>query len=146
MRRRHWRIFSAALFAAGALSLIFCLTSLRYEQGVGVSTGAARACGIIISNGTIHFVSVAERIGKRVVFLNRPASNSRMDDINGHLGFKFRARYGDFVIGLPLWLTGPLLIAAGIWIRRRLCNFPKGMCRRCGYDLRATPDRCPECG
>jgi hypothetical protein len=54
---------------------------------------------------------------------------------------------------MPMWFVVALFailpLAAGVRHvrrRRRARRLAAGCCIACGYDLRATPERCPECG
>ena len=51
---------------------------------------------------------------------------------------------------LPYWLIASLLTVLPIaWARMRWRahrRMRSGLCAGCGYDLRASPERCPECG
>ena len=53
-------------------------------------------------------------------------------------------------IVVPLWL--PLMLSAAVPVGfvtarvRRACRSRLGHCPTCGYDVRVSPERCPECG
>jgi hypothetical protein len=53
-------------------------------------------------------------------------------------------------LGVPHWLLATIsLLLPAQWVRsaiRRRRGQRNGLCPQCGYDLRATPARCPECG
>lgn len=50
------------------------------------------------------------------------------------------------MLSFPLWLVGVALSAAPFLHLMARNRTPGFVCPSCGYDLRATPDRCPECG
>ncbi len=82
--------------------------------------------------------TLAERLGLRLIVepsafvLGMPASGATQALVN-----------------FPLWLVAALFAALparwGVVTWRRRKREP-GACTGCGYDLRATPHRCPECG
>ena len=81
---------------------------------------------------TERFIAEASKLSDPVLLLSVPVRRT--------------VRYHDLVGAaavLPVaWLAGRV-VAERV---RRGRERRKGLCRHCGYDLRATPTRCPECG
>ena len=81
------------------------------------------------------------------------------ESLSGRLGFEYNSgvasptpsKYRSLVV--PTWLPALLTAAPGtLWAirsarrRRMRRRRSRGQCVQCGYDLRASPERCPECG
>src|SRR5665213_547726 len=95
--------------------------------------------------------------GNRLRLWHRPAQGRWRGIRAGH-GFIIVVLSGGqprrrVYVSIPFWAAFALtLIFPAIslrrwigWLLRRRAP-AAGLCMRCGYDLRATPDRCPECG
>ncbi len=86
------------------------------------------------------------RNDRELTILYRP----RVDDVRYGFGFTPDHALGyrrGWNLQVPYaFAAALLLVAPAIYVRQRIRRPRPGHCPKFGYDLRATPDRCPECG
>ncbi len=94
------------------------------------------------------------RLGDVRWFSDPPSNHTRLPPDFEFAGFEYEYYPGDALsMGVPIWAV---LLVAGIfpltWWRgnrrlaRRKQRRESGLCASCGYDLRSSLGRCPECG
>ena len=144
------------------LSLLMCVgTGVLWTMSFWVSDArlvgdGANRWAIQSYDGAIHVINVPDV----------PSPQNLNNSSNSHicvctfpprpptfLGIGFSITPGNRFLAIPYWLIQSLtLVVPAVWFRRyrlhRITQFRRshGLCTICGYDLRGTPDRCPECG
>jgi hypothetical protein len=159
--------------AGTALSLLLCVAtavlwvrSYRYEdrcfgRGADVEAGTfteIRIRWVESTRGELHFVRSTTTIDRQ-----RPAPPETVRGFAA-LGFAALTHVGgasppsgkgsisnqSTLVGVPHWFVAAALLAVAFPGLRRAwqarMQIRASLCPHCGYDLRATPGRCPECG
>jgi hypothetical protein len=162
VKREGSNIRRRTFTALSVLSLLLCLATPALwvrSYRIGDAVGWPGETLAATSEGRLYFSFIAERFANENPW--RSVTVWQWSDRTGRRPvprFEF-AGFAYTTIGtpavstsfaVPMWFLVLLFaIAPAVWIRRLLRSRRRrraGHCPVCGYDLRATPERCPECG
>ena len=152
MKRRRfnlrWLLPCAAVLAAWAWSYDTWRAGVSSGQVVVVLTDGGDSAGRYMRAGRRENWDAASMFSGLRSQAARSAALAGFEYHRGRTLAGFRFSYT--LLAAPMWALLVLsLVPPGVvlWLaRRRRVREQTGRCARCGYDLRATPGRCPECG
>jgi hypothetical protein len=130
-------------------------TGRREALGIGAEQ---HGLNFFVTRGTSHwglgFESETYAVSSSLDFYGARHDPNKVEFAGfRHFSYQDRRTGGAFYVStVPYWFAGivtalPPVVWLRAWVkRRRLRRARSNLCASCGYDLRATPDRCPECG
>ena len=147
MMRRLFNLAAAASLVLASAAIVLLIWS-RIGGGHGKLSAVRSGTRyfVVVSGGDVQFsFSPFPVTQPKQMFVHSWPYGVILD--GGTMGGR---RFVNFI--LPLWIPTVAFAPLPIWgavraYRARRRRRPlAGVCPICGYDLRATPDRCPECG
>jgi hypothetical protein len=166
MKRRLLNLTALFSLVLCVATVVMWVRSHRCSNFVGwYSPAASRQFGAVTNCGQLILVLHAfpkPPHSTNQFFTEQRTADASISRVSGWVTSAGWAReFGPFGIG---WSPGPsgftrhvitvplafivvvLMVLPVVAARARLRRRFPGQCAKCGYDLRATPDRCPECG
>lgn len=161
MRRpiaRTW--FAANLLALAAVIAVWIYSNCVYPHCIGAALGWRRIgtesfpiCGVYRARNDDQILYIGDLRPDNPFYVTAWLDGP----LNSHprvslLGFQYMGwhptqtdRY--YAVGVPFWFIASAL-SLHLWSLRAVFSPRRrdGFCAKCGYDLRCSPARCPECG